>query len=227
MSRSLKFDFAGPDWRLGRSPEDEPLAPPNLDLVAEQSWRKVFSELPRPLELVVEIGFGRGEFLMDLATESPDTAHLGVEYSRKRVLKMARRLAKTEVRNIRLLEARGEDVVERLLQPNTVRRFWINFSDPWPKARHHRRRLVQPKLVAGIAESLVPGGDLEVATDHPEYAEAIHEVLSKESGLENVNAPLPYLAEVPGRRHTAYELEWRAEGRDLHFFSYRKPAGAR
>jgi tRNA G46 methylase TrmB len=65
-----------------------------------------------------------------------------------------------------------------------------------------------------------PGGRVNLATDDPGYAQQIHEVLSKQVGLENRFAPSPWLPEVPGRPPTAYELEWRAEGRPLHFFAY-------
>jgi tRNA G46 methylase TrmB len=99
--------------------------------------------------------------------------------------------------------------------------FWINVPDPWPKKRHHRRRLLQPAFVAALARRLVPGGELHAATDHAEYAEQMHAVLSAEPRLENALAA-PFVAEMPGRLCTAYEAMWRAEGRPLHFFSYRR-----
>ena len=80
----------------------------------------------------------------------------------------------------------------------------------------------QPALVARLADRLAPGGELQVATDHEEYAEAIDAVLAGEPLLENALAPERYLRDVPGRLPTAYELEWRAEGRPLHFWSYRR-----
>lgn len=159
---------------------------------------------------------------MALAAEHPERAFLGIEYSGKRVLKMARRVARSGLANLRLIQARGEDVVEELLAPGSVETFWINFPDPWPKKRHHRRRLIQPGLVRALALRLVPGGRLQVATDDVAYAEWIAEVLAAEPLLENERAPERFAREVPGRRATAYELEWRAEGRPLHFFTYRR-----
>ncbi len=204
----------GPDWRV------EPAR------VAAEGWESIFApDLRPPLRMVVELGFGRGEYLMHLAENDPDAAHVGVEVSRKRVLKMARRLARTPLRNVRLLNATGEQVVRELLRPASVEAVWINFSDPWPKKRHHRRRLVQAGLVADIAERLVPGGTLYVATDDPVYAEHIDTTLAAEARLENAYAPRSWLPEVPGRKPTAYELEWRAEGRPLHFWAYRRRAG--
>ncbi len=177
------------------------------------------ARLPRPLALVVDVGFGRGELLQELARAHPERAYLGVEYSGKRVLKMTRRLAKTEIDNVRLVLATAEAAVAELA-PSSVTGFWINFPDPWPKKRHHRRRLLQPAFVHAVAERLVPGGFLEVATDHEEYAEWIDAVLSAEPLLHNRAAPLPFRREPPARTPTAYELEWRAQGRSAHYFSY-------
>jgi tRNA (guanine-N7-)-methyltransferase len=210
VARKLKLDIPGPDRRV------------DVDTVREKGWEAVFSpEVPEALPLVVEIGFGRGEFLRHLAAEAPGQAHLGIELSFKRVLKMARRLARAEEGNIRLFQGTGEKAVREILEPGTVATFWVNFPDPWPKKRHHKHRLLQPAFVAQLATRLVPGGRLEIATDHEDYALAIDAALRAEARLENTLAE-PFRRDVPGRLHTAYELEWRAEGRALHFWSYRR-----
>lgn len=198
----------GADWRV------DPAA------LRESGWRALFRpELSEPLALVVEIGFGRGEFLLELAEKEPETAFLGVELSFKRHLKMARRLGLTPLRNVRLARVRAETLVADL-PAGCVSRFWINYPDPWPKKRHHGRRLIRPGFVSQLADRLAPGGRVDVATDHEAYAEVIAEVLAAEPALENLYAPQPYLREVCGRTPTAYELEWRAEGRPLHYFAY-------
>ena len=214
MSRTLKTDIPGPDRRV------------TIEEVRAKGWDALFApELAAPIgALVVEIGFGRGEFLRQLAAESPGVPHLGVELSWKRVLKMARRIAKAGDPNIRMICARGEDALQEGIADASVRSFWINFSDPWPKARHHRRRLVQAPFVQQVAKRLLPGGLLHIATDHAPYAEHIDAVLRDESLLENALAPAPFLPEIPGRPVTAYEAMWRAEGRPLHFFSYARRA---
>jgi tRNA (guanine-N7-)-methyltransferase len=209
MSRSLRYDIPGCDWRV---------ALPDL---VESGWRTCFAaDVPPQAELVVEIGFGRGEFLLDLAESSPDTAFLGVEYSFKRTLKLARRLARTPLRNVRLVCATGEAVLAEALPEAGVRAFWINFPDPWPKKRHAQRRLIQPGIAALLARRLAPGGVLHVATDDPVYAEWIDGVLAVEPALENAWAPEPFRRDVDDRKPTAYELMWRAEGREFHFFRY-------
>ena len=211
MSRALRYDIPGADWRVC---EDD---------VRAKGWSEIFAcDVDRAPPLVVEIGFGRGEFLLEIAAQAPRVAHVGVEYSFKRVLKMARRLARTPLRNVRLLEARGELLVEELLAEQSVSVCWINFPDPWPKKRHARRRLLQPAFVRVLARKLAPDGRLEIATDDPAYAEQIDAALAGEPSFENALAPERFLGEVPGRPPTAYELAWRAEGRLLHFWTYRR-----
>lgn len=215
MSRALHHDIPGTDWRI------------ETDELKQRGWTAVFGDhVPSALPLVVEIGFGRGEFLMDMAAREPETAFIGIEYSFKRVLKMARRLARSEILNTRLVQATAQEVVRDVLVDASVSNFWINFPDPWPKKRHARRRLIQADFVALLSRRLVPGGAVHVATDHEDYAEWIHEVLRNASGLENRFAPEPFLSEIPGRMSTAYELEWRALGRALRFFCYTKPGGS-
>jgi tRNA (guanine-N7-)-methyltransferase len=177
------------------------------------------ARLPRPLALVLDVGFGRGELLQELARAAPERAYLGIEHSGKRVLKMTRRLARSEIENVRLVQAAAEAALAALA-PGSVAGAWINFPDPWPKKRHHRRRLIQPEFVRALALRLAPGAFLEVATDHEEYAEWIHAVLAAEPLLLNRCAPLPLRREPPERPATAYELEWRAQGRPAHYFSY-------
>jgi len=211
MSRRLQFDIPGVDWRR------------DLKEVAEQSLADLFGVSGRP-DLVVEIGFGRGEFLLESAKDQPNRCFLGIDLSYKRVLKFARRLARTEVTNIRLVEARAESVIQEALPAGGVSEFWVNFPDPWPKARHARRRLFQSANMARLCDRLRPTGRLLAATDDVLYAEQIHLVLGAEPGWTNVYSR-DWLDENPGRMQTAYEREWCAEGRRMHFFEYRKKEG--
>jgi tRNA (guanine-N7-)-methyltransferase len=214
VSRRLKFDIAGPDLRVDKG------------RIRDEGWETLFAcDLPSPFPMVVEIGFGRGEFLSNLAVERPSVAHVGVDVSFKRVLKMARRLARTGIRNIRLVEGTGQELVGELLPECSVETFWVNFSDPWPKKRHHRRRLIQPPFLRDLALRLQPGGRVEIATDHDGYAEWIDAALAAEPLLENLHAPQPFVREVPGRMCTAYQREWLSEGRSLRFWSYRRRCG--
>jgi tRNA (guanine-N7-)-methyltransferase len=211
VGRGLNYDIPGEDWRR------------SVAEIALGGWESVFAgDLGPPLRLVIEIGFGRGEFLLELAAKHPDTAFVGIEVSFKRVLKLARKLARSELRNVRLAESRGQVVVAECCAPASVDEFWINFSDPWPKDRHAHRRFIQSPTVAAIGRALRPGGLLHVATDDVPYAQQIGEVLEAEPSLENLFAPDRFRPEIPGRLRTAYEEGWREAGRALHFFEYRR-----
>jgi tRNA (guanine-N7-)-methyltransferase len=209
LSRRLKTDIPGIDWRV------------SIDDARERGFAKLFAErVAHPLPLVVEIGFGRGEFLLELAQRAPEQAFVGVEVSYKRALKMARRLAKLGITNIAIVEGKAEEVLRDALADATVGCFWLNFPDPWPKKRHARRRFVQAESLAQLARRLAPGGLLRIATDDPDYAEWIDERLVAVPELVNCYAPDRWRVAVDGRTATAYELEWRALGRSFHFFEY-------
>ena len=216
MSRSLKYDIPGDDPRL------------SLADVAATGWDEIFAKnrsspedrLRVPRKRVLEIGFGRGEFLLAIAARSPEIDFIGIEISFKRTLKMARKVARAKLGNVRLLEARAQSVLAQLFLPGSLSEIWLNFSDPWPKARHAHRRLVQPEFVRAAAGALESGGVLYVATDDVRYAHQIDEVLAAETMLFNQYAPWPYLNDVPGRAYTGYEEQWREAGRPLHFFAF-------
>ena len=209
MSRRLKTQIPGVDRRV------------SLDDAREQGFEKVFAgRVAVPLPLVVEIGYGRGEFLLGLAEQGPEQAFVGIEYSFKRSLKMARRVARLGIENVALVEAPAEQVLRDALPDASVACFWLNFPDPWPKKRHFRRRFVQPATLELVARRLMPGGLLRIATDHPGYAEWIDEQLAACPALANRYAPERWRPAVEGRRATAYELEWRAQGRSFFFFEY-------
>ena len=211
MSRRLKTDIPGIDWRV------------SLADARERGFAKIFAgRLAHPMPLVVEIGFGRGEFLLELARREPEQAFVGIELSYKRALKMARRLARLAIANVAIVEGRAEDVLRDAFEDASVACFWLNFPDPWPKKRHARRRFVQPESLAVLARRLVPGGLLRVATDDPDYAAWIDAHLVAAPDLRNGYAPDRWRPAVLDRPATAYELEWRALGRSFHFFEYER-----
>jgi len=172
--------------------------------------------------VVLELGFGRGELLLDLAEASPKRVFLGVEIRRTRVEKVARRAEKRGLENVFLLHAPAEYALERVLPRACVEECWINCPDPWPKKRHWRRRLVQAPLVALLAAVLAPDALLHVSTDHPGYRDWIADVMAAQTWFANLHAPAPWSDSPPARRETAYESEWRAEGRAMAYFDYRR-----
>ena len=170
----------------------------------------------------LELGFGRGELLMDLAEGAPERRFLGVEVSRKRVVKVARRIARRGLENCFVLHAPAQYALERLLPAGCVDECWICCPDPWPKKRHHKRRLIQPAFLEQLRRALAPGALLHVSTDDPGYADWIAEAFAKVEGLANAHAPAAFSRVRPGRRATAYEEEWAALGRSIAYFDRRR-----
>jgi tRNA (guanine-N7-)-methyltransferase len=213
MSRTLKYEIPGEDARRA------------VSHVVEAGWEALFEagcglESIARREMVLEIGFGRGEFLLAMAAASPEVAFVGIEVSFKRTLKMARKLARAGLRNVRLLEARAEVAVRELFVEGQLGEIWVNFSDPWPKARHAHRRLIRGPFVSDAARLLATRGKLYVATDDVPYAHQIDEVLAGETTLANCYSPWPFLPNIEARMPTGYEVRWREEGRPMHFFAY-------
>ncbi len=152
----------------------DPTAAADLDL-ARSFGRKA------PLGL--EIGFGMGQALVAWAQQRPEWNLLGVEVYQPGIGSAMLRLENAGSSNVRLLEAPAEWVLTHLVEPASLDEVRIFFPDPWPKKRHHKRRLVQPALARQVAERLRPGGLLWVATDWEDYAHWIIEVLDAEPGL--------------------------------------------
>ncbi len=201
----------------------------NAIVEAEQLRERGLARVLGSGPVVLEIGFGRAELLVDLAQQRPDASFLGVEVSRKRVAKAGRRVERAELANVRLVHATAEFLLERVLPESCIAECWINFPDPWPKKRHWKRRLFQSGLLAQLVRVLEPGAALHVATDHAGYAEWIDEALAAVSELENRNAPAPWSDKRPARRETGFESQWLAEGRRIAYFEYFRcdPGGRR
>jgi len=115
-----------------------------------------------------------------------------------------------------------QQAIADLFPESSLAAAWINFPDPWPKARHAHHRLVQPAFVRALARRLAPAAVVNLATDDPEYAAQMAEVLAGEPLLENLYAPETCRRESAGRSPTAYELEWQALGRRGYYFAYRR-----
>ncbi len=127
----------------------------------------------RRQSLVLEIGFGDGESLAAMAAADPETAYLGIEIHRPGIGHLLLQAAQLELGNLRILCADAMESVPRLLPDECLDRIQIFFPDPWPKLRHHKRRLIQPPFIALLARKTKPDGQLLIATDCEDYAHSI------------------------------------------------------
>lgn len=134
---------------------------------------------------ILEIGFGMGGATAQIAAEHPENDYLGIEVHTPGVGALMRLLDAGNIGNVRIIQHDAVEVLNHMIAPNSLDGIHIYFPDPWPKKRHHKRRLIQPPLVGLLASRLKPGGYLHLATDWQEYAEWVLEVLRGEPQLQN------------------------------------------
>ena len=134
---------------------------------------------------ILEIGFGMGESTAEIAARHPGSDFLGIEVHTPGVGSLLRRVAERDLTNVRVIQHDAVEVLEHMIAGGSLDGVHIFFPDPWPKKRHHKRRLIQPAFVALLASRMKPGAYLHVATDWEDYARQILEVLSAEPLLEN------------------------------------------
>lgn len=139
----------------------------------------------RSAPLIVEIGFGMGQATADIAAAQPDVNFLGIEVHEPGVGALLKRIGEDGLANLRIVQHDAVEVLQHMIAPASLAAVHIFFPDPWHKKRHHKRRLIQPPLVALLASRLQAGGVLHCATDWQPYAEQMLEVLSAEPTLEN------------------------------------------
>ncbi len=139
----------------------------------------------RAAPVVVEVGSGMGETTARIAQENPGTEYLAIEVHAPGVGSLLKRLGEESIGNVRVVQHDAVEVLRDMVPPGSLTGMHVFFPDPWPKKRHHKRRLVQPAFAHLAAERLAPGGYLHVATDWQEYAGHVLEVLSHEILLEN------------------------------------------
>jgi tRNA (guanine-N7-)-methyltransferase len=142
----------------------------------------------RDAPVVLEIGFGMGDATAQVAAAMPDTDFIGVEVHAPGVGALLKRIGELGLGNLRLVRHDAVEVLERMIAPASLAGVHLWFPDPWPKKRHHKRRLLQPDFVARIADRMAPGAYLHCATDWQPYAQQMLEVLAAEPLLRNAAA---------------------------------------
>ena len=145
-------------------------------------WNAIFG---RPAPRYLEIGFGMGGATAEIARNHPANDYLGIEVHRPGVGNLLKLIAQDALNNLRIMSHDAVDVVNQMIEPDSLDGILIFFPDPWHKKRHHKRRLIQPEFVRILATRLKQGGTIHCATDWENYAEQMLEVLSAEPMLEN------------------------------------------
>ncbi|MEX2498405.1 MAG: tRNA (guanosine(46)-N7)-methyltransferase TrmB [Wenzhouxiangellaceae bacterium] len=179
--------------------------PPDLDHLS--------AAFDRVLPLVVEIGFGNGEALAWMAANEPDRNFVGIEVHEPGVGRLLRSLESESLDNVRVAMRDAVDVLRDQARSGSIDALRIYFPDPWPKKRHHKRRLVQPAFLELAADRIGPGGLLHLATDWQPYAEWMLEQLGLNSAFENLGNP--FVERPSWRPETHFEKRGARKGHGI------------
>ncbi len=185
------------------------------------------TSLPAPLSLdllfgraapvEVDLGCGKGRFLLAHAAAHPDINFMGTDIQVGRLQKIRKRAESASRTNIRLLHADTAYTLEYLLPRESVSRFYLYFPDPWPKRKHHRRRIVQPAFLNLVHRTLQRHGAFHIATDHEDYFQHIHKLVSVDARFTRIE---PF--EPPAGEKTDFEVLFTAKGMKTYRYSCRK-----
>ncbi len=184
----------------------------NLQSAIPLAWRAVFGN-DRPVE--IEVGFGKGLFLLTAAALRPEVNFLGLEIERKYQLFTASRVAKRQLANVRLACADARSFMRDLVPSGSVQALHVFFPDPWWKQRHRKRRLFTPEFVEQCARVLLPGGVLDVVSDVAEYFGDIVALLNRHPRFQ-AWLPPPQPEDHNTDCLTNFERKYRLEGRPIH-----------
>ncbi len=184
--------------RYGLAPGDEPI-----------DFSAAFG---RAAPVAVEIGFGNGDALARQAAAHPENDYLGIEVHRPGVGRLLARLEAEGLTNVRVACADAKELLARNVPDGSLAAVYVLFPDPWPKKRHHKRRLVQPEFVQLVRRKLKTGGVLHFATDWPAYAEHMEAVLRAAEGFAESTAA--------ARPDTKYEARGRRLGHPVRDLAY-------
>lgn len=170
--------------------------------------------------VVLEIGSGKGRFLIATASERPDRNLVGIEKSLHYHRVIAARVAKRNLRNVRLINHDAFLVLQKMVADASIAEVHIYFPDPWPRPREQKRRIVRPEVLGEIRRVLVDGGEGIFVTDHKSYFEAAAPLIE---AVFDAKRRIPGPEDAP---RTNYEAKYRAEGRPIYEVRFRKSSTA-
>lgn len=171
---------------------------------------------------VLEIGFGNGDLLAELAVANPDNDYLGIEVHRPGVGHLLQMLERNGSNNVRVISHDAVEVLNEQLPPASLNQVLLFFPDPWPKKRHHKRRIVQPAFAQLVASRLKPAGIFHLATDWQNYAEQMLEVLEACPALENTAGAGQFAERPSSRPETKFERRGLRLGHGVWDLIYRR-----
>jgi len=171
-------------------------------------------------ELVLEIGFGDGDFLIEMASMHPEKNFLGIEIKTKRFKFAVKKAEEKNYENLKFLHMNASIAIEEIFPKDVFSQVYINFPDPWPKDRHRKHRIVNTEFLQKLSKILKKDGILEIASDHKDYITHSLDVFRDISFFKSEYPPPGFLHNVPNRPYTKYEKEFRKEGREIFYLMF-------
>ncbi len=200
---------------------------PEHGLTLEQGMIDPVAVFGRQAPITLEIGFGMGDSLLQMASEAPERDFIGIEVHLPGVGRLLNNMAKQNISNIRVYQQDALQVLDDCLPDGCLDRVQLFFPDPWHKKKHHKRRMVQPAWVAKISSKLRPGGLLHMATDWQEYAEHMLEVMQQSPDfVSQAETGQEYSPRPDWRPETKFERRGQRLGHGVWDLIYQKRASA-
>lgn len=205
----------------GMGLDQSELPPPERGRIDPRAW---FEAPDHPFE--IEIGSGKGTFLLQQARVTPHTNLLGIEWAGEFYRYAADRVRRHGLKNVRLLRADATEFIRHWCADGVARVIHLYFSDPWPKARHHKRRVVQDRTLVDLHRVLEPGGEVRLVTDHDDLWAWYEDHASRNARLFERRAFDPPGSAGEGEIvGTNFERKYRREGRPFHAMTLRRIDG--
>ncbi len=192
-----------------------------LDVDEWPDWQAQFGN-HQPLKL--EIGFGMGSFLIEMAAQEPHTNFIGMDFYHKGIRKLMTRIQKLQLENIRVAYGDVRFKIPQLFKDGELDTVYINFPDPWPKKRHIKRRLIKPDFVNLIGQKLAPEGRIFLATDFEPYAMEMLEYFNSEPMFQNQEPDSGFLESREDLPKTKYQKNFINAGHKIYYLEYSRLA---
>ena len=173
-------------------------------------------------QCVLEIGFGNGRTLAEMAMNEPDVDFIGIEVHRPGVGNLLRLIKEHDIKNLRVVCDDAVDVLKNRIADESLDRLQLFFADPWPKKKHHKRRIVQPEFAQLVRRKLKAGGVFHMATDWQDYAEHMLEVMQAAKGFKNISQTNDYIPRPDSRPLSKFEQRGHRLGHDVWDLMYKK-----
>lgn len=186
----------------------------------EKSFLDFSSVFNNDNDIKIDIGCGNGHFLVDMAKQYTDSNFIGIELKYYRVCKCISKFSKRDIDNVRMFHGDAGNFLNEYFPDNSIKELYYNFPDPWPKRRHHKKRLFTPSFLDTLYRIMKKDAIFTCATDHADYLKWMLNYLEKDNRFEMLfNGKI--LNNIPGYPTTLFEQLWKEMGRDLYYFRFK------